>query len=85
MQNKTDIRMTHDALNYDSAYRFPFFSTTEDLFRAWNSCTTAQTTVGACKHYTCTGKAFWDCGYTGLGHAIPSTWVADSWAFFSTH
>lgn len=85
VQNKTDIRMTHDALNYDSAYRFPFFSTTEDLFRAWNSCTTAQTTVGACKHYTCTGKAFWDCGYTGLGHAIPSTWVADSWAFFSTN
>jgi poly(3-hydroxybutyrate) depolymerase len=79
------IRFTHDA-NGDTGYPGPLFATTSALYRSINGCTSeaAPSDPSPCRSFAGCASPFVECAYSGLGHALPSGWSADSWAFFST-
>jgi polyhydroxybutyrate depolymerase len=79
------IRFTHDA-NGDSAYPNPDFQTTSQLFQSWNQCTSSSVPVSPspCESYDGCDHPFIECPYANLGHALPATWAADTWTFFSS-
>jgi poly(3-hydroxybutyrate) depolymerase len=78
------IRFTH-ATGGDSAYPAPDFATTSALYRSWNACSTQSTAVSPspCVSYDACKSPLVECSYDGLGHALPSGWGNDTWAFFS--
>ncbi len=78
------IRFTH-ATGGDSAYPAPEFATTSALYRSWNTCSSSSTAVSPspCVSYDGCASPLVECSYDGLGHALPSGWGDDTWAFFS--
>jgi len=78
------LRFTHAAAS-DSGYPAPLFATTSALFRAWAGCSnTTATLAPSCVSYAGCSTPYVECAYAGLGHALPSTWAADTWSFFAT-
>jgi len=79
------IRFTHD-VNGDPGYPGPLFATTSALFRSFNGCATTAAPVdpSPCKSFTGCTSPLVECAYSGLGHALPPGWNAETWAFFST-
>lgn len=79
------VRFTH-ALLSDNAYPAPLFATTASLFRAWNGCSASSTATGSgpCRTFDACRSPFIECAYPGLGHGLPSSFSADSWAFFGS-
>ncbi len=84
VKNHAAIRFTHDASNGDSEYAVPLFATTSSLYRSFNGCQSASTvaTPSPCKAFSGCAQAYVECPYTALGHALPSGWGDDTWAFF---
>lgn len=82
---KVGIRFTHDA-NGDTGYPNPLFATTSSLYQFINGCsgTSAPIEPNPCKSFAGCSSPYIECPYSGLGHALPSGWSADTWAFFST-
>jgi polyhydroxybutyrate depolymerase len=80
------IRFTHDASGGDSAYPKPLFTTTSQLYQSFNGCPTftGSLTPNVCTPYAGCADPFIECPYTGLGHATPSGWGSDTWAFFAS-
>ena len=79
------IRFTHD-VNSDGAYTQQQFNSTSALYRSWGGCSNSSspTSPSPCVAWgTCTQPVV-ECAYSGLGHAIPSGWGNDTWAFFSS-
>jgi poly(3-hydroxybutyrate) depolymerase len=84
------VRFEH-AVGGDSAYPAPRFATTSSLFRHFNSCSTASTSVHSstnvmsCKSYNSCSKEFVECSFNAnIGHTLPPHWAMDTWAFFSS-
>jgi polyhydroxybutyrate depolymerase len=79
------IRFTHD-VNGDTGYPGPLFAMTSALYRSFNGCTNRAAPIdpSPCKSFAGCASPFIECAYSGLGHALPGSWSADSWAFFST-
>jgi polyhydroxybutyrate depolymerase len=79
------IRFTHDA-NGDTGYPGPLFATTSSLYRFINGCASSAASIdpSPCKSFAGCTSPFIECPYSGLGHALPSGWSVDTWAFFST-
>jgi polyhydroxybutyrate depolymerase len=79
------IRFTHDASGGDSGYPSPLFTTTSALYRSFNSCSSSATPISPspCSSYIGCASPFVECPYSGLGHALPANWAADTWTFFS--
>lgn len=75
------VRFTHDA-NGDGPYTAQQFATTSALFRSFDGCGSSSTTAGSCSSFQGCAKPVLDCAYAGLGHALPSSWAADTWSFF---
>jgi poly(3-hydroxybutyrate) depolymerase len=83
--NKAAIRFTH-ATTGDFGYPAPLFATTSKLFQSFNRCS-AESVAGSqasCRSFRNCRSPFVECSYDGLGHALPSTWAADTWAFFKS-
>jgi hypothetical protein len=79
----TGVRYTFDP-NGDSAYTKSMFTSTNALFRSWNTCSTSSTQSGSCASFQGCRQPFLSCGYAGLGHALPPGWNTDTWNFFSS-
>jgi poly(3-hydroxybutyrate) depolymerase len=79
------IRFTHDAQG-DTSYSQREFTRTSELYRWFNSCSSSSvaTLPFPCVSYQDCSKPYIECAYAHLGHALPSTWPADTWSFFST-
>jgi polyhydroxybutyrate depolymerase len=80
------IRFTHDASGADSEYPAPDFASTSKLYQTWAGCPAFSGTLTADECHTYSGCAlpFVECPYTKLGHALPSGWGNDTWAFFAS-
>ncbi|MBS0658918.1 MAG: hypothetical protein JSR82_11825 [Verrucomicrobia bacterium] len=80
----TAIRFTHDVVG-DGGYTTAMFTTTSKLYRSWAGCgaTSTKTSPSPCVSWNGCGRPVVECAYTGLGHATPSGFGADTWAFFS--
>ena len=80
------LRFTHDSSGGDSAYPAPLFTTTSNLYQFFNACPafTGTLTANVCTTYAGCGAPFIECPYHNLGHAIPSGWGSDTWAFFAS-
>jgi poly(3-hydroxybutyrate) depolymerase len=80
----TAIRFTFDP-NGDSALSAQQFKTTSALYRALNGCSATEVPEATpCVTYQGCAKPFVACGQPGLGHALPASWAADTWAFFAS-
>jgi poly(3-hydroxybutyrate) depolymerase len=77
------IRFTHTQ-GGDWAYPAPAYATTSDLLRAWDGCGASSTAISPspCVAYASCRKPVVECDYPTLGHALPSGWGDDTWAFF---
>lgn len=89
------IRFEHAMLG-DKAYPPPDFATTSKLLQNMNSCSVSSTTFNtrasattgtsaeACVLYQGCASPYLECTFDhGIGHTLPPTWAADTWAFFS--
>jgi poly(3-hydroxybutyrate) depolymerase len=84
VSNNAAIRFTH-ATAGDWGYPAPYFATTSKLFQSFNGCS-ADSVAGnppQCKTFRGCRRGLVECSYDNLGHALPATWAADSWSFFS--
>jgi polyhydroxybutyrate depolymerase len=79
------IRFTFDPAG-DQAYKAQYFSSTAELYRSFNACSTATTAAesGPCLSFDGCTKPFVECPYPGLGHQLPPNWASDTWSFFSS-
>lgn len=79
------VRFTH-ALSDDNAYPPPLFATTSALFRSWNGCSASSTATSPspCRAFDGCRSPLIECAYPGLGHALSSSFGAETWSFFSS-
>jgi polyhydroxybutyrate depolymerase len=81
------VRFTYDP-GGDQAFSAQYFATTSVLYRSLNACPAGAegkpTDNAACVSYEGCASPFFECRYPGMGHALPPTWAADTWRFFSS-
>jgi polyhydroxybutyrate depolymerase len=84
VRNNAAIRFTH-ATSGDWGYPAPYFATTSKLFQSFNGCS-SDSVVGnppQCKTFRGCRSGLVECSYDNLGHALPASWAADTWSFFT--
>jgi polyhydroxybutyrate depolymerase len=82
----TAIRFTHDWSGGDSGYPSPLFTTTNELYRAFNGCaaTSSLITPAPCVAYEGCETPYVECPYMSLGHSLPGNFANETWAFFDS-
>jgi polyhydroxybutyrate depolymerase len=80
----TAVRFTFDR-GGDGPLTAQQYQATTELFRGLGHCT-ASSTAGSkpCVTFEGCSQPYVECGYSGLGHALPTGWANDTWQFFAS-
>ena len=80
----TAVRFTFDRAG-DGPLTAQHYKATTELFRGLGRCS-ASGVAGKqpCVAFEGCSQPYVECGYSGLGHALPPGWASDTWQFFAS-
>ena len=80
----TAVRFTFDR-GGDGPLTAQQYAATTQLFRGLDRCSgSAVAGNKPCVSYEGCSQPYVECGYSGLGHALPPGWANDTWQFFAS-
>ena len=80
----TAVRFTFDRAG-DGPLTAQHYKATTELFRGLGRCSSSGVAgKQPCVAFEGCSQPYVECGYSGLGHALPPGWASDTWQFFAS-